>query len=200
MECPVDLEDDFVAKLAAPVQQQNPLWHELTMTPQVRAGQILVLRERLKREFRLANEFEIRTYLEHAFASANLDLVEISPLSWVPLIPIIALATAVDISHEVANPAAGNAVEACGYFLATPFFLIPKLLIEMVNSVWFATNFVKMASIKNMLLPTVVRIEQEGGLGGRLIPPAVEFEERRKAFQETSSPIWIAWMEVRSLR
>lgn len=197
LDCEVDLEDDFVKKLAVE-QQINPLWRELTLTPKARAAQILVLRERLKKEFNLNEDFEIRKYLEQGFATCNLDLVEISPLSWVPLIPLIALAASVDLSHEVVNPAAGNSVETSGFFLSTPLFFIPKLLIELLNIGWFAINFVKMTTIKNMLLPTVVRVEDDEGIG-RLIPPAVEFDDQRKTFQENSSPLWIAWLEVSSV-
>ncbi|KAL3928160.1 MAG: hypothetical protein SGBAC_012767 [Bacillariaceae sp.] len=193
LDCEVDLEDDFVKKLAVE-QQINPLWRELTLTPKARAAQILVLRERLKKEFNLNEDFEIRKYLEQGFATCNLDLVEISPLSWVPLIPLIALAASVDLSHEVVNAAAGNSVETSGFFLSTPLFFIPKLLIELLNIGWFAINFVKMTTIKNMLLPTVVRVEDDEGRG-RLIPPAVEFDDQRKTFQENSSPLWIAWLE-----
>ncbi|CAJ1951754.1 unnamed protein product [Cylindrotheca closterium] len=192
LECEVDLEDGFVRKLA--VQQVNPLWRELTLTPRARASEILVLRERLKKEFNLDEDFEIRKYLEQGFATCNLDLVEISPLSWVPLIPLIALANSVDLSHDVVNPAAGNSVETSGFFLSTPLFFFPKLLIELLNIGWFAINFVKMTSIKNMLLPTVVRVEGEEGRG-RLLPPAVEFDDQRKAFQANSSPFWISWIE-----
>lgn len=194
----VSLDDSFIENLVVK-EQGNPLWQELSLSPKARAAQILVLRERLKNEFNLPEDFEIRKYLEQAFAKSNLDLVEISPLSWVPLIPLISLAYSVDISHEVANPSAGNSVETSGFFLSTPSFFIPKLLIEVLGIVWFLVNFVKMASIKNMLLPTVIRIEGEEGRG-RLMPPAVEFNEQRKAFQSKSSPFWIAWIEVRRKR
>lgn len=186
-ECVVDMDDSFAEECM--VEQRNPVWRELKLSPKARGAEILVIRERLKKEFNLSDDFQIRTYLENAFASCNLDLVEISPLSWIPLIPAIALANTVDLTHDVISPSAKNAFETCGYFLSTPFFFIPKLSIEALCLGWGFHNFWKMASIKSMLMPTVVRLEGEDGTG-QLLPPAVESDSRREEFQARSTPFW----------
>jgi hypothetical protein len=186
-DCLVQMQDGFMEECM--VEQSNPVLRELTLSPEARGAEILVIRERLKQEFNLSDDFEIRTYLENTFASCKLDLVEISPLSWLPLIPAIALANSVDLSHDVMNPLAGNAAEASGYFLSTPFFFLPKLSMDVLCFGWGLHNFWKMACIKSMLIPTVVRLEGEEG-AGRLLPPAVSNADRRREFQARSTPFW----------
>ena len=164
-------------------------------------------RERLIREFQLPKSFRITTYLERVFADNKLDIVSISPFSWLPLIPAMALANAVDLSHDVANSEAANAAASSGYFFSTPWVFFPTLFVQVTCLVWGSFNFWKMAQIKSMLVPSLIASSPEGaevagttaGTPGnesrsiRLLPPAVESPELRAKFQST--PFWVRPIE-----
>ena len=59
--------------------------------------------------------------LESAFAEGQLDLIKLTPLSWLPLIPIQALLNSVDVAHDVGRGAeSANAAMATGFFGGHP--------------------------------------------------------------------------------
>ena len=179
---------------------ENPVWRELRLTRRQRSAETLVLRERVKFEFGLPADYQIYNYLQDVFASAQLDMVKVSPLTWLPLVPAIALANAVDMTHGVANPAAANAVASSGFFLTTPWFIGPQLAIEALCVVWGALNFWKIAHVKAMLVPKVVRLEgQPDGNSiamGQLLAPDVEKIQVRREWQRRATPDWVAPLET----
>jgi hypothetical protein len=59
---------------------EDPFWREFSLTREERGAETLVLRERLKLEFNLPADYKIYNYLEGVFASAQLDIVEVSPV------------------------------------------------------------------------------------------------------------------------
>lgn len=153
------------------------IWQrEASLTMQQRGAEAVIIRERLIREMRLEGNFRIADYLETGvFAKTTtttssekegidqekeeeetkgrFDFIEISPAVWIPLIPSIALANALDLSHDVVNADSVNAVASSGYFLSTPWVFWPTLVTQVVTLMWGLTNFWKMAVMKQMLLP-----------------------------------------------
>lgn len=166
-------------------RQSTPPWvREVSLSLEERGAEILVIRERLIREMSLPKTFKIQTYLERVFAQNKLDVVDISPASWVPLIPALAFANAVDLSHDVVNSQSANAAESSGYFFSTPWVILPSVALQFLATAWSLFNFWKMAGIKAMLVPTLVRDEADGGRP-RVVGPAVENPELRRNFQST---------------
>jgi hypothetical protein len=113
-----------------------------------------------------------------------MEIVDLSPLSWLPIIPAIALSNALDLTHGVINAESPNAAETSGYFFSTTWVLLPTVGLQLFCLGWGILNFWKMAEIKSMLMPTLVR---DAGLDGqvRLLPPAVENYSLRKEFDST---------------
>jgi hypothetical protein len=74
----IDLEEAYLREYD---QAVDPFWRELALTREERGAETLVLRERLKLEFNLPPDYKIYNYLEDVFASAQLDIVEVSPVS-----------------------------------------------------------------------------------------------------------------------
>lgn len=175
------LEEDCYGK------DGNNIWlREFSLTPAQRGAEALIVRERLIREMNLEGDFKISDYMERVFADKKFDLVEVSPSSWIPLIPSIALANALDLSHEVINAESANAVASSGFFLSTPWVFWPTLIVQATTLVWGLANFYKMASIKTMLLPgfVVLNETEDNTRSSRLVPPRVESPELRRAFAE----------------
>jgi len=168
----------------------NNRWQrELGLTREERGAEILVIRERLKREGLVANEssFTIRSYLEDLFSSDKFEFVELSPLSWVPLIPGLALLSSVDLAHDVL-PNSQNSYESCGYFVSTPWVILPIAASQILCLVWSVYNFNNMASIKTMLVPRVFRKEHNNGgddCGFEIVRPDVAVPELRRAFRQS---------------
>jgi hypothetical protein len=93
--CPNTVETVPMAAYESYLRVDDPrrwrrLTEELALTKQERGAEILVIRERLKNEGLLPSDtsFRVADYLERAFAEGQLDLIKLTPLSWVPLIPI----------------------------------------------------------------------------------------------------------------
>jgi len=187
----ISLQESYLRESA---EAESSIWRELTLSKRERGGEILVLRERLKNEFDLPDDFKIYTYLQQAFATAQLDIVAISPLSWIPLIPAIALAGAVEIAHGVVTPAAPNVVQVAGFFLSTSWFFVPKLSIDLFNCAWAMLNFWKLSRIKALLLPKVVRLEGEEGMG-QLLAPDMDKPQTLRIWLAQSTPFWILPLE-----
>mmetsp|Transcript_3416 Transcript_3416/g.5698 ORF Transcript_3416/g.5698 Transcript_3416/m.5698 type:complete len:595 (-) Transcript_3416:490-2274(-) len=164
---------------------------EKSMTEVERAGECLVARERILGQFPLPQAFEIEAYFEKIFGENLEETVELSPVTWLPLIPLIALENSVDLSRDVVSASSSNAFESCGYFFATPWVFYPTIFFQGISLTWALFNYWKMASIKKMLLPTLVT----DGVNGEaaLLPPRYTIDEIRKDFN--SSPSIFAWGE-----
>lgn len=167
------------------------LWSEIMMPTEERAGKVLLMRDDLMRRFNLPNTFRIETFVECAFAKNLLETVELSPLTWVYLIPALALANSVDLSHEVVNAASPNAAESAGYFFSTPWAIGPSVFTVLLSLIWGYWNCYKTTYIKYMLMPRLGRDEGTGA--AKVFPPPVEFEHCRQNFN--SSPPWVQPIE-----
>ena len=169
----------------------DTILQERRMTEVDRAGECLVARERILQQFPLPPEFEIEVYFEKIFGENLEETVELSPVTWLPLIPLIALENSVDLSRDVVSASSSNAFESCGYFFATPWVFYPTIFFQGLSLTWALFNFWKMASIKKMLLPTLVT----DGVNGEatLLPPRYTIDEIRSDFN--SSPSIFAWGE-----
>jgi len=54
----------------------------------------------------------MEAYAEEVLAHNLNETVELSPLVWLPIIQALAVANAVDLSHDVVNAASPNAYES----------------------------------------------------------------------------------------
>lgn len=100
---------------------------------------------------------KVEKYFEQIFAHNLEEMVELSPLTWLPLIPLISVLDAVDLSNEVVSAASSNAAISCGCFVTSPWFFFSSLAAQMFSLGWCIYNFWKLTSVKNMLIPTLVR-------------------------------------------
>lgn len=150
-----------------------------------RAGECLVIRERMMEKLDLPQSFAIEYYFAEIFGENLEEIVELSPVTWLPLIPLIALDNSVDLSRDVVSAASSNAFESCGYFYDNPVVLYSSIALQVVSITWALFNSWKMTSIKKMLLPTLVKDSQNGV--ARLLPPRYQDPVLRKQFTSTSS-------------
>ena len=176
------------------------LFSEIFMSKEERAGKTLLLRNRLLEQHPTilsADTFSIEKYIETAFATNLLELVELSPLTWIYLIPALALANSVDLSHEVVNSSSPNALESVGYFFSTPWVLYPSIFTVVLSIVWGIWNCWKVTQIKYMLLPRLGRQQQDTDTGEVIVilPPPIDNDHERERFVTTSTPFWVQALE-----
>lgn len=88
---------------------------EIFMGKEERAAKVLLWRHRFLERFDLPETFRVETYVQGAFAENLLEMVELSPLTWIYLIPALALANSIDLSHGVVNAASPNAADSVGF-------------------------------------------------------------------------------------
>lgn len=168
------------------------LWNEISMSTEERAGKVLLMRYRIMEQHDLPNTFLIERYVQGAFAENLLEIVEFSPLTWIYLIPALALANSVDLSHEVINAASPNAAESVGYFFSTPWAIGPSLFTVVLSFVWGTWNCRKLTDIKYMLLPRLGRDPDTGKT--EILPPPIDVDSLREGF--VSSPPWVQPIEA----
>jgi len=185
----VDLDGDGVLSedeitLALQKAQRSATMDELFMGDKERGAECLLLRERLLPQAPDPDNFIVETYFEQIFGHNLEEIVELSPITWLPLIPLISIDQSVLLSRGVVSASSQNAADTCGLFFSNPFVLGSNVALQAVCLVWGAYNFWKMASIKSMLLPTLLR---DGGPDGpaRLLPPRVEDKKLRRLFRST---------------
>jgi hypothetical protein len=145
------------------------LWKEICMSTEERAGKVLLMRADMMQRFNLPSTFKIERYVEGAFSTNLLKTVELSPLTWLYLIPVLALANSVDLSHEVVNAASPNAAESAGFFFSTPRVIGPSVFTVVLSIVWGYWNCLKMTQIKYMLLS---RLGKDTATGEIVVLPA----------------------------
>ena len=83
------------------------------------ASENLVVRQRMMDKFQLPSTFKIEDYFAQIFGHNLEEVVELSPVTWLPLIPLIAVDNSVDLSRDVVSAASSNAFDSAGYFYAT---------------------------------------------------------------------------------
>lgn len=134
---------------------------------------------------------EVEKYFEQIYAENLEEMVELSPLTWLPLIPLIAILNAVDLSNEVISASSPNAFVSSGVFISSPSFLYSSIAASALSVAWCVYNFWKLKAIKNMLLPTLVR--DRNGNQATFLPPRYEDKKLRRTFN--SSPGMFALLE-----
>lgn len=134
-----------------------------------RAGECLLIRERMMNTLNLPQTFAVDDYFAKVFGKNLEEIVELSPLTWLPLIPLIAIDNSVDLSRDIVSASSSNAFEACGDFYASPWVLYSTIFAQGFSLMWSIFNAWKIFSIKKMLLPTLVTDKQNGVAS--LLPP-----------------------------
>ncbi|KAL7519852.1 hypothetical protein ACHAWX_004606 [Stephanocyclus meneghinianus] len=156
-----------------------------------RAGECLVIRERMIEQLNLPPSFAIEYYFAEIFGENLEEIVELSPLTWLPLIPLIAIDNSVDLTRNVVSASSANAFDSCGYFFTTPTVLYSTIFLQVISLIWGMFNAWKMTSIKKMLLPTLVTDKQNGVAS--LLPP--RYQDHVLLEQFNSSPSIFEWGE-----
>ena len=199
-------DESFTTTTAANDDENNKnkdLFSEIFMSKEERAGKTLLLRNRLLEQhpnILSADSFSIEKYIENSFATNLLELVELSPLTWIYLIPALALANSVDLSHDVVNSSSPNALESVGYFFSTPWVLYSSIVTVALSIIWGIWNCWKVTQIKYMLLPRLGR-QQDTDTGGEVIvilPPPIDNDQEREKFVTTTvslTPFWVQPLE-----
>lgn len=184
------MDDDNNNLLAISVN--NNLWDEIFMGKEERAARVLMFRNQTMKLFpSLPDTFRVESLVQASFAQNLYNLVKVSPLTWVYIIPFLALANGVDLSHDVINSASPNAAESVGFFFSEPSAIVPASVSVLVSLVWGIWNCWKITEIKYMLFPQLATNPITGVT--EIVPPLVENEAKRKSFD--SSPAWVQPIE-----
>ena len=174
--CAVESLEEL-ATLEPPKPTTDGVWlAELQKSTYERGYETCLLQERFTQKQGLPPSYPTDAYFGKWSAEVLEEFVELSPTTWLPLIPLIALGNAVDLSHDVISGASANAADAAGAFLATPWFNYPALATNAVIAAWAFANFDKMARVKAMLMPSL-------SADGTLLPPKLEDADACEAFE-----------------
>lgn len=167
-----------LAKLEAPASTDDGDWlAELQKSTYDRGYETILLQKRFTQRQGLPPSYPAaETYFARWSAEVLEEFVELSPTTWIPLIPLIALGNAVDLSYDVISGASANAADAAGAFFATPWFNYPAIATNAVIAAWAFANFDKMARVKAMLVPSLTP-------NGELLPPKLEDADACAAFE-----------------
>lgn len=194
---PVDLDQDGELSeqeimLALRNAKIPSLWEEVTMTSSQIKAEALVIRERFIQSCEVSPTFRIETYFGKIFGDSLEEIVELSPLTWLPLIPFLSLGRSVDMSRDIVSAASPNSSLSCGCFLGSPEFFVPNSLLVIASVVWALFNFWKVTQVKAMLVPLLVR---DSSCNNRtiLLPPRYRDKELLSNFN--SSPSIFGWVE-----
>ena len=188
----VDFTDEITARTeqrmlqVAKTTRKNDIWREVAMDTSMVKAEALVVRERLVQTNKVPKTFLIEDYYAKIFATNLKEIVELSPLTWLPLIPCISLGRSIDMSRDIVSAASPNAAEACGYFLASPTFLSLSFFTSGLAVVWSIANFWKMAQIKEMLMPMMLE-QQDRQCAALLLPPKFRVDSILKEFNSSPS-------------
>lgn len=158
---------------------------ELQVGVKERCVQALLIREQLVRSGKISSDALIESQLETKFGSHCLELVDLSPLTWLPLLPAMALANSVDLSHDVVNAASPNAADSAGFFFSNPLAFVPNVSVVVLSLLWGLWNYWKMCEVKQMLIPTLARIDGQI----RFLPPRMMIPAEMSNFAPLSPPI-----------
>jgi hypothetical protein len=169
MDCSGTLTADEILGALRKIPR-NTMWDEISISAQQVKAEALVVREQLIGVCGVDPNFRIENYFAKVSAHHLEDIVELSPLTWLPLIPLLSLGRSVDMSRDVISAASTNSFESCGYFLGTPSMFVSSTLLTALACTWGVWNFWKMTAVKEMLVPQLVRNSKEGGKP-ILLPP-----------------------------
>ena len=169
--------------------QPPSLWEELTRTEEIAKAEALVVRERLIQTFGIVNEesFKLENYFVKIFGHNLEEMVELSPLTWLPLIPVVAQGRSIDLSRNIVSASSPNAFGSCGEFLSSTGYVTASSFFVAMATIWGVWNFWKMVQIKHMLVPTLVRDTAARG-SAVLLPPRYQDEQQLAKFQSSPFP------------
>ena len=187
-------EEEKIEALRASASDSNFLqniWDEYSMSNTDRAGEQLVIRARMLERRNLPQTFAIEEYFSRIFGRNLEEVVELSPVTWLPLIPLIAINNSVDLARDVVSASSSNAFDSCGQFFDTPWVLWSMVFFQGVSFVWAVFNFWKVGEIKKMLLPTLVKESNDSE--AILLPP--RYKDRYLLDRFDSSPGIFGWVE-----
>lgn len=185
--------DDSEIALAIQSVAKPSLWSEMLVSSDRIRAEAMIVRERFIETCRLSPTFKIEDYFVPIFGSRLEDLVEISPLIWIPMIPAISFDYSIDISHHVVSPTAGNAFQSCGAFLSDPIYFLFSSILTGATLTWGIWNFWKVTTIKHMLLPVLVKDTSSAKANAMLLPP--RYEDKHLLQEFDSSPLVFGWIE-----
>ncbi|KAL7575202.1 hypothetical protein ACA910_018689 [Epithemia clementina (nom. ined.)] len=196
-----ELDEDEI-RYGLQVAPQATLWQEAFKTTNDIQAEALLVRERFLQEhvgFLIQQEssFRLESYFVKIFGRNLHEMVELSPLTWLPLVPVVALGESIDLSRDIVSARSVNAFQSCGEFLSSPGYLAAQTISLGLALIWGLFNFWKMVQIKNMLLPTLVQTpptpEKPKG-DAVLLPPRYQDDYFMQQFD--SSPLFfVRWLE-----
>lgn len=186
-----ELSQDEIQQAVRTSKKDSP-WDEISITVDKIRAEGLVVRERMLRTGRVSPDFRVENYCETIFGRNLKEMVELSPLTWLPLIPTLSLGRSIDMSHDVVSAASSNAAESCGFFLGSPVYFWETTVIAAATLIWGCFNFWKVAEIKIMLIPTLLR-DSTSGNKATLLPP--RFQDESLLAEFNSSPSIFGWFE-----
>ena len=110
-----------------------------------RASEILLIRERLLTSYshRIDDNFRVEKYFEQIFGHNLEEMIKLSSLTWLPLIPLISVLDAVDLSREIVSASSQNAALSAGCFATSPWFLVTSTMSSFFCLGWGIFNFWK---------------------------------------------------------
>lgn len=181
-----ELSDDEIKFALRKVKNRN-FFGEASLTAEERASEILLIRQEFLLDHNLTDSFQIEKYFEQIFGHNLEEMVELSPLTWIPLIPLLSLLNSIDLDNEIVSASSLNAPASSGLFITSQYFFMPSVLFTLVGLAWGVFNFWKMKKVKNMLIPTLVK----DGINGpaTLLPPRYQDEELRSAVNTSPGPV-----------
>lgn len=168
------------------------LYKQLFIASKEVKAEALVVRERFVQTCSVSPDFRIEKYFATVFGHNLQEIVELSPLTWLPLIPALSLGRSVDLSRDVISASSANAAESSGFFLASTAFFGVSSALAVIGLVWGLWNFWKLNAMKEILVPVLVRDSSTGGRA-TLLPPRYEDKKVMKEFN--SSPFIFGWIE-----
>jgi hypothetical protein len=168
------------------------LLDELFMGIEESAGRVLLMRMQVMKRFpHLSDTFRIESMIQASFAQNLKNLVEVSPLTWIYLIPALSFANALDLSHGVINSASPNAADSVGYFFSTLSVIGPSVFSVFLSGVWGLWNCWKLTQIKYMMMPRLERNPTNDQT--EVLPPLMDSPSVKRTFD--SSPPWVRPIE-----
>lgn len=168
---------------------------EAMLSVEMRASEILLIREQFLEQQNLksmssslsSSTFQIEKYFEEIFAHNLEEMVELSPLTWLPLVPLISLLDTVDLSKDVVGGFAGNAALTSGCFITSPWFAVTSVFVHIIGIFWCIVNYWKVKEVKDMLIPALVKDVQNSNT--TMLPPRYIYDEIRSSFNSSPEPI-----------
>ena len=168
------------------------IWRDIFMGENERAAKTLLMRNLVVEKYPyLPPTFRIEPIIEESFALNLFRIVQITPVTWLYLIPALALVNAIDLSHGVINSSSSNAVASVGYFFSTFAAIGSAWFTTCSSGIWGYWNCWKTTQIKYMVLPRLAPDPMDGR--PLILPPPMYDDFLRTRF--ISSPATIQRVE-----